>query len=336
MDVNSARELLDLARTVEAHVVDDDAEAWVDRLSQRASDIQPAIESLLESNNPDDALDLAGALSVFWQDIGQVDKGRRITEGLLTRLHEHPRTRALARAHLVLGELAFRQGDQQVATAATSTAGVLAAEVGDEWIMGRAELNLARVAFRDGDAPRIFEHAQRVLEMAGDSPRLQSGAIHMLAWAEYTAGNVPAAIRYFEDNVALCRERGDRINEASELANLADLAMESGDLEAAASYFGRAFAVPGVKANRYLAPSVIRSVGVLTVLQGRHELGLDLIAASERLYEEFGLVADPGDNLTPRMRQTAEEALGAEADAVELRGRGRSFDDAISLAMKSV
>jgi tetratricopeptide (TPR) repeat protein len=336
MDVTSAREVLDLARTVEAHVVDDDADAWVDRLKQRVSDIQPAIDSLLQSNDPDDALDLAGALSVFWQDIGRVDEGRRITEGLLTLLHEHPLTRALARAHLVLGELAFRQGDQDVATAATSTAGVLAGELRDEWIIGRAELNLARVAFRDSDAPRILEHARRVLEIAGDSSRLRGGGIHMLAWAEYTAGNLRAAIKHFEDNVALYRESGDRIGEASELANLGDLAVESGNLDAAAGYLGQAFAVPGVKANRYLAPSLIRSVGVLAVLQGRHDLGLDLIAASERHYEDFGLVADPGDDLTPRVRQTAVEALGAEARAIELRGRGRSFDDAVSLAMESV
>jgi tetratricopeptide (TPR) repeat protein len=336
MDVTRAREVLDLARTVEAHVVHDDADAWVDRLKQRVPDIQPAIDSLLESNNPDDALDLAGALSVFWQDIGRVDEGRRITEGLLTLLHEHPRTRALARAHLVLGELAFRQGDQGVATAATSTAGVLAGKLRDEWIIGRAELNLARVAFRDGDAPRIFEHAQRVLEIAGDSSRLRSGGVHMLAWAEYTAGNLRAAVKHFEENVALYRESGDRIGEASELANLGDLAVESGDLDAAAGYLSQAFAVGGVPANRYLAPSLIRSVGVLAVLQGRHDLGLDLIAASERHYEDFGLVADPGDDLTPKVRQTAVEASGVEARAIELRGRKRSFDDAVSLAMKSV
>lgn len=336
MEVTSAQQVLDLARTVEAHIADDDADAWVDRLKQRVSDVEPAIDRLLEADDPEGALDLAGSLSVFWQDVGRVDDGRRITEGLLSSLSEHPRTRALARAHLALGELTFRQGDQRAAAASTTTAGAIAAELRDEWIIGRAELNLARVAFRDGDAPVIFEHAQRVLEIAGNSSRLRSGATHMLAWAEYTAGNVHAAIKHFEDNVALYRESGDRIGEASELANLGDLAVESGNLDAAAGYLGQAFAVPGVKANRYLAPSLIRSVGVLAALQGRHDLGLDLIAASDRHYEDFGLVADPGDDLTPRVRQTAVEALGAEASAIELRGRGRSFDDAVSLAMRSV
>lgn len=34
MDVSSARQVLDLARTVEAHIVDDDADDWVSRLSK--------------------------------------------------------------------------------------------------------------------------------------------------------------------------------------------------------------------------------------------------------------------------------------------------------------
>jgi tetratricopeptide (TPR) repeat protein len=336
VDVTSAREVFDLARTVEAHVADDDADEWVDRLAQRIDDIQPAIDRLLESDDPESALDLAGALSVFWQDIGRVDEGRRITEQLLISIGDHPRTRALARAHLALGELAFRQGDQRVAMASTTTARAIAAELRDEWIVGRAELNLARVAFREGDAPLIFEHARRALDVAGDSSRLRSGATHMLAWAEYTAGNPQAAIEHFENNVALYRESGDRIGEASELANLADLAVESGDLDAASRYLSHAFAVRGVPDNRYLAPSLIRSVGVLVVLRGRHDLGLDLIAASERHYEDFGLVADPGDDLFERARRSAVDALGAEASAVELRGRGRTFEDAVSLAMKSV
>ena len=336
MDVSSARQVLDLARTVEAHIVDDDADDWVDLLSKRVSDIQPAIDSLLESDDLENALDLAGALSAFWQDIGRVDEGRRITEALLTSHRDHPPTRALARAHLVLGELAFRQGDQAVARASTTTAGLIAGELRDEWIMGRAELNLARVAFRDDDAPRIFEHARRVLEIAGDNYRLRSGAIHMLAWAEYTAGDLPSATRHFAENVSLYRASGNRMGEASELGNLADLAVEAGDLDSAGGYLRQAFAVRGVAANRYLAPSLIRSVGVLAALQGRHDLGLDLIAASERQYEDFGWIADPGDELTPRVRQTAVEALGAEASAIELQGRKRSLEDAVSLAMRSV
>ncbi|MGH2757142.1 MAG: hypothetical protein ACRDI3_05075 [Actinomycetota bacterium] len=336
MNITSAREVLDLARTVEAYIVDDDAEVWVDRLDENVSDIELAIETLVESSDADSALDLAGALSLFWQDIGRVDDGRRITERLLADLDDHPRTRALARAHLVLGELAFRQGDQVVAAAATTTAGEIAAELKDDWIIGRAELNLARVAFRDGEAPRIFEHAERVLDVAGDNSRLRSGAIHMLAWAEYSAGNLSAAIKRFEENVALYQESGDRIGVASEFGNLGDLAVESGDLDAAASYLGRALAVRGAADNRYLSPSLIRSVGALAVLQGRHDLGLELIAASERLYEEFGLIGDPGDDLTPRAKKTAVEAVGAEAGAIELRGRERSFEDAVALAIKSV
>lgn len=279
MDIAQAREILDLACSVETHIVDDNAEAWVERLNDRVSDIAPSIETLEESGDSEAALDLAGALGIFWQDIGKVEEGPLITERLLQRLDAHPRTSALARAYLVLGELSFRQGNQAVVTEASVAAREIANQVENKWVAGRGELNLARVAFRDGDADRIFTHANSLLKMAGDNLRLQTGAIYMLAWAEYTAGNVPAAIARFEQNVQLYRQGKNRMGEASELGNLGDLSIEAGEFDRAASYLEQSFAVRGVKQNRYLALSLIRSAGVLAVFQGKHDLGLELIAA---------------------------------------------------------
>ena len=332
MDVDDAKALLELARTVGTRAIADDAEEWVARLDARRTDIEPAVHTLLATGDVAGALDLVGSLSIFWQDVGDVDRGRAITERLLEQVGDTEGSEALARAHLVVGELAFRQGDQDAATSYTSKAKDIAEATGSAQVAGRAELNLARIAFRDGDAARIFDHAERVLDSAHDDQRLRSGAIHMLGWAEYTAGHRDAAMARFEENAALRRGFGDRIGEASELANLGDLAIEGADLDRGASYLRSALEIPGVAENRYLGTSLLRSAGVLQILRGDGETGLDLIAASEALYERFGMTPDPGDDVTPGLRARAVDALGPRAKEIEARGRARTFEEAISMA----
>jgi tetratricopeptide (TPR) repeat protein len=335
MGTVEARSILELARQVEAHIFDEDGPAWVARLDERASDIGQALDAFVAADDESAALQLAGALRVFWQDSGRVEEGRLLTESLLDGLNEPQPTIELARACLTLGELAFRQGDQATATSATVRARRVGEELEQPGIIGRSELNLARVAFRDGDAPRMRAHAERVRTLAGDDGRLHAGATHMLGWAEYTAGNVEAAIAHFEENAAHYNSIGDRIGEASELANLADLAIESKDLSRGRTYLRRAFDIEGVEESRYLAPSLVRSVGVLAELEGRHEAGLQLIASSEKVYEEFGLIPDPGDDITARARSAAVGALDRHDD-IEARARELTFAEAVTLARKTV
>lgn len=330
MDVTEARGLLALALDVEANAAGPDAAAWTRRLEPRADDIAEAAEALL-ADDVASALDLVGALSVFWQDVGRVGDGRALTERVLDAAGGSGIGRAGARAHLVLGELAFRQGDQAVAASESARARELAEGVGDGWVAGRAELNLARVAFRDGDAPRIAEHAQRVVDGAAGNARLLAGGTHMLAWAAYTAGDVDRALQLFEQNAARYRELGNHIGEASELANIADLALEHGDLEAARRGLRAALEVPGVTESSYLAPSLVRSAGVLAGLIGDGELAWRLLTGADALYDRFELVADPGDELTPRVREQVVAVLPAdERSRIEAAASAASLEDLVA------
>lgn len=336
MDSTNAEQLLALALRVEEVIVADAGAPEVQRLEERADDIAAAADALLADHRPDEALDLVGALSVFWQDVGRVDEGRRLAASVLERTAAAA-SRPRARALLALGQLAFRQGDQDVAAEATRVAAQLARLCGDTLIEGRAELNLARVAFRDGAAERIFEHATRVRSLAGDNLRLQTGAIHMLGWAEYTAGDIAAAMTRFDENVRLLRAAGNRLDCASELANLGDLAAEAGDLDAGARYLRDALDVPGVDRSSYLAPSLVRSAAVLAAQRGRPEAALALFAAADRFYEEFGLIADPGDEVSPEVLDAARAALdGAGAQRARDTAAGWSLPEAVRAAAEAL
>ncbi len=337
MDVSEASELVTLAESVEDHVHGEDAATWTERLDRRADDLLAAAEVLVRSGNHERALRLVGALSGYAQASGRVDEVRALADDVLHATPERqPSGSVLARALLTKGELAFRQAHQSAAATATEAALAAAQASGDSGTAARAQMNLARVAFRDGDAPRIFEHAEQMLGLAGDDFRLKAGAIHMLAWAEYTAGNLPAAIARFEENVDLYRSVGNLVGVAAELANLGDLAAEGGDLERAATLLGQSLEVAISTDSRYLLPSLLASAAALAGARGRYAETVELAAAADEQYALAGLTPDPG-GVHARVRETAVAALGRErADELAALGRSRQLGDAVQLARSAL
>jgi tetratricopeptide (TPR) repeat protein len=336
VDLPQAFSVLELAQQVHAHRFDYDAGEWVARLEERGEDIAAAVESLLAAEEHDAALDLAGSLSSYWQDAGKVDQGRELTADLLARVKPSDAL-AYGRAQLVLGELAFRQGDQETAADATGAALGVAEVAGDTQLAARAENNLARIAFRDGDAERIHHHAERVLALAGDDPHLRTGGVHMIGWGHYTAGDVAAAVEMFEQNVATHRASGNGFGEAAELGNIADLLAEDGQVDQAADYLRRALAVPGLRGNSYLGPSLVRSAGVIVAQRGAHAAALELIGAADALYDRYGIIADPGEEVPHALMEAMLAAVGqVEADAACARGAAWSLEEAQDAAARAL
>lgn len=336
MDAAAAQSLVELARTVFESRWDAVPGGAHRSLTSRVDEVPDAAHALLAAGKPDEAAALLGSLSAFWQTEGMIDRGRAVTKEVLAAAGNLANDPSWGRAHLVLGELAFRQGDQVQAESATRRARDAAVAAGDTWLEADAETNLARIAFRDGDADGIRRHAVRVEQLAEGRLRLRTKAEHMLGWAAHTAGDHAAAVAHFETNADLYRELGDTLGEAMELANLADLAMEVDADESAASYLARALTTPGIAEDRYLAPSLVRSAGVLAARRGDDRTGLELVAGADAMYAAAGLEPDPGDELTDATLTAARERLGEEAAAATERGAARPAEESFRLAVESV
>lgn len=336
MDIRHALETVAIAEAVAARedVGDDDPQPL---LETRASELDETVTVLLEAGQPTAALRLVGALSRFCQERGLVDLGRELTERVLRAAGGQGTDRQRAAAWLTAGELAFRQGDQSAASTATESALRAALRANETSLQFRARWNLARIAFRDGDSGEIRRHAQQMLEAAGDDPRRRYGAIHMLAWAEHTAGHVERAVELFEQNVEIAREASHPLGMASELINLGAITIELGELDKAAGYLTRGLELAVELDSGYLLPGALAEVGRLAVLEGHTEPGLRLIAAAEHHYEMAGLAPDPGDDAFVAQRDAAVRSLGADrAEAVLVSGREMPTKHAIALAREEL
>jgi hypothetical protein len=306
----------------------DDRASAERELREAAADVPPAIDRLLE-HDPDAALRLAGCLSFFWQDTGRLDEGRATTDRVLARAAGRDPS-AIARVQLVASELAFRQTDQLEATRRADACIALADRSGDRATAAMAHLILARVGFRDGDAPRIERHAERALVLARDDPWVQRGALHMLAWAAHTAGDRPLARRRFEASIELRMAQLDPFGAAVEEANLGDLAAEDGDLAEAGRRLRSALDVAVELESRYLLVNVLPSLSVVAALADADELAARTAGAADRAADDAALDPDPG--AWQPVLEEVEQRLGARYAVLYDEGRALSPDDAVKLA----
>jgi len=197
-----------------------------------------------------------------------------------------------------------------------------------------AHTNLARIALRDGDAGAIERHAQAGIEASGEDLYARSRAVHMLAWAAHTAGDLARARALFVDSLELRRRLGDRLGQAVELSNLGDLARGAGEAGAAGELLLGALEIAAELDSRYLLPGLLASLAVLAGERGDLERAARLLGASQASYEAAGLVPDPVDADDPdRMQAAARDRLGADRFArLWEEGRHLSLDRAVAQA----
>jgi tetratricopeptide (TPR) repeat protein len=321
--------MLDLAEAA-ADLGSADRDRNTVRLKESAADVVASVLHYLGSD-PVASLRLIAALPMFWQDLGRVDEGRRLTEKAIDAWTEPPAP-TYARALVAAAELAVRQGAQAAAERHCHRS-IEAAEVsGDPTAAALAHVNLARIAYRAGDGQRIEKHAQRALEVGGDDIAARRGGLHMLAWAAHTQGDHRLAKERFEASLSLRRSIGDRFGEAVETANLADLAAEQRDFSEAARRLRDAMIVGREIGSTYLVLNLLPSLAAVAAGIGDDEACARLMGATDALSRLSGLVPDPGA-WQPAVEHVARR-LGDDFEMIRALGRELDEEAAIDLGLR--
>ena len=310
-----------------------DAEAeWSARIELDHDDFRAALD-WFAANDPDRALELAGALGWYWLSRGLLEEGcTRLLEALAASgSGGHARARALT----ALGALTARRGDAEsgqeqleegielwrelgdraeLASALDSLgwpliydagdeAGALAAfeeareirrELGDAGGVTRALVGVCQVFVALGDVDRAEPLSRDLLEHAGDDLRTEHFAYHFLADCALIRGDTVEAETRYRQSLQAALPLGDVIETSFEVQGVAMAAAGSGD----------------------------------------NERALRLAAAVEALCESLGISISIAfwDALLERYIGPARAELGERADSVWAEGRALPFDDAVQLA----
>ena len=307
-------------------------------LREIADDIPAAVEYLID-NDRAAAMRLVGALAGYWQDAGLVEEGRALTERALENGHrlagrDSDIALAIPRALLTSSELAFRQGDQSVARKRALDAVRAAILVEDRPTAAMAHNNLARIAFRNRDAGEIEAHARKALALAGDDTLARRGALHMLAWAAHTAGDLDEAERRFQESLEYRRRVAGPVSVAVEMSNLADLELERGNVARAAQLHAEALEVSHRDGSVYMLVNGLPSFAAMALKAGLAEDAALLLGAADAIANFARMTPDPGNELTSE-RAELDRRLGPERYVtLAAKGASLSTDEAVELAKR--
>jgi predicted ATPase/class 3 adenylate cyclase len=311
-----------------------DAEAEsVAQLEVDQDDLRAALD-WLEPNDPDSALELAGALGWFWLSHGLLDEGSSRLASTLERSEAAGRTRAraltasgglvarrggadegraqldeaialwrelddldeLASAHGTLGWLLiYDAGDDQGALEAFQQGVELRRELGDDAGEVRALVGIAQTLVALGDTEQGETISRELLERGAGDPRTEHFAYHFLADCSLVRGETAEAEERYRDSLRAALPLGDVIETSFEVQGVAMAAAGNGDPERA----------------------------------------LRLAGAVEALWESLGTSMSVAfwDALLERYIGPARDQLGADADRVWAEGRALDFEDAVELAL---
>jgi predicted ATPase/class 3 adenylate cyclase len=229
-----AEYFLTFAEEAEPELEGPDQVAWMERLEADLDNFRAALSWLLEVGEAELALRIGAALSLFWRIRGHLSEGRRwLSEGLSGGDAAPAGVRA--RAMLVLGDLAWKQGDYPQGEEKLEASLALCREAGDRRGEAQALNSLGFIASEHND----LERAEKLLEESlalgrkASMPVVINSALNSLAALAAYRNDYARATVLLEEGLGIARAAGDVRGIAIHTTSLGATAVVTGEFERA-------------------------------------------------------------------------------------------------------
>ncbi|MBV9281645.1 MAG: tetratricopeptide repeat protein [Chloroflexi bacterium] len=301
---------LGLAEEAEPEVTGREQIRWLDRLEADHNNFRRAMAWLLDREEWEPGLRLAGALREFWEVRGHLSEGR----GWLARFlaaGDAVRTEVRLKGLNASGRLAIHQSDWDQAAISLQESLTLSQDVGDHSARAFALLGLADVEeARDNAqrAERFTNESLRLYEQLGD-PRGTAQALSGLGVVAMRQGQCERASALFERCLRLYWERGESRGIGITLLNLAVAAVYQRTFDRAAMLLEECLALSRTTGDRHLSAYALATRGRVALHRRQDE------EARASLSEALELLRDLGDN------QALAETLEIVAGEIGSRGK---------------
>ncbi|MFZ0665404.1 MAG: tetratricopeptide repeat protein [Acidimicrobiales bacterium] len=206
---------------------------WLDLLTADQENLRNALEFALDDRRSDVALEMAAQLAPFWRVHGDVVEGLDWLERALAQSNSLSRDRAAAL--LGAGGLMVMNGDYRKARSTLEESARLSNQLEDQHGAARTTLDLAWVAWHEGD---VFEAARQlasyleILKDTGDGKGL-ADAHRMAGVIAAERHDLEVATEHLEEALSIFERIGDLLGAGSALMSLGITAEYRGDLLAA-------------------------------------------------------------------------------------------------------
>jgi ATP/maltotriose-dependent transcriptional regulator MalT len=262
---------------------------WLDALEREHENLRQALHWLLEREEIELALRLAGALWWFWMVRGHLREGRQWLEKALAK-SEGCTTSVRAKALSRMGMLAYAQGDFQQAEISYQQAFQLFQELGNK---ERAAVVLYRqglVALMKGNhalATMLGEEALRTFKALNYKEGIPYTLL-LLAYVASTQNEYDRARMLVEESLALFREAGDKWGMAYTLSHFAHIVFAQGNYAYAHTLVDESLALSKELDFRGGIASCLEVLAEIVAAQEQKTWAVRLWGAAEALREIIG------------------------------------------------
>ena len=312
---------------------------WTTVLEAEHDNLRAALDHLREAN-PEQHLQLAGALAWFWQVRSHLlEGGARLADALATSAPGPPRA-ARARALWGAANTATWQG--------SADAGPMMNEALDMWReigdLGEVALALEGIGwsqFIGGDDESAFETFEECLRIQREqgSPVLINRAMVAVVQLLVAQARVAEARPMAQQIIAFTKARGDRRNEHFGWHFLADCALIEGNCSESLRLYQESLGHAQAIGDRLEMSFEVQGVAMSLAGLGHADQAVRLAAAAKAEWERIGvdLHLRFWDALLDRHLGSAEKTLGEAATAHhQNEGQAMAFEDAMALASRPV
>ncbi len=306
------------------------ADRVIASLGEDYSNVRAVLE-WAATNDPCGGLRLLAGTGDLLSMLGHAD-GWRLADKLLQRCSARDRRRVMVQ--ITAGVIGFQHGPLDVSQAVLAEAAELAAELGEDGLLGWAAtfLGLTDVlAGRVESGRRRLESAQRIHRDHGESVG-ESRATGVLGLAYAIEGEYTHARELVDAALSTCIGEGDRWGEGHLHTYLGIISEHLDDLAAASRHNRTAIECFRPFRDSSLLPTALASQA--SVIARRHAArALKVVAAARAIKARVGSDFPPFfRERVDRVQAVAESALGADAIALWKEGFRLDRDEAIRLA----
>ncbi len=335
-----AMHFLAVAQAAEPELQQAEQATWFNRLEREHDNLRAAVRWLLESNDAELALRLAGALGRFWEVRGFLSEGQHWLDRSLERAgaaQPPASARAKAAALGAAGTLAFVRSDHERAAALLEESLPLWRELGNRAGVATSLHNLSRVRFYQGDHERAVALCEESLALRRElaDKRGVAMSLNTLGVIARNRGDQTAARRLYEESLGLFRDLGDQWGIGLLLNNLARVARDLGDWTWTTKLCAESLALFREVGDRHGVAWVLSNLAIVAQSRGAWDAAARLFGVVDALRTALG---SSSLSLSPAERSTYEAAvaatrasLGDEAfSAVWAAGRALPLEQAIA------
>jgi predicted ATPase/class 3 adenylate cyclase len=328
---------LRLAEDAESQLIGSDQARWLNLQEREHDNFRSALKWSMQAAKYEEALQMAGALGLFWLKHTHFSEGRRWIRNILES-HPNYSDQAKLRAWHWAGFMAFWQTDLIESRKLYTQSLELEQALGDQWGIAFSMHMLANIASVEGDVKTARELHTKSIRICREINALWvlGLAQFSLGDIEHNQGNFALAEELSNEALKHFRQLGEKFFMEGALSNLGYIMCAKGDFFSAKKIFLEALELTRELGDKYGMIWVLNGLAGVSQNNQEYAISAQLQGAVVAMGREIGTTLAPYSMENGMFESTSKalkESMGEEAYQTEFEvGMTLTLDEAVSLA----